>query len=178
MRTDLEPIDHFDQMNKVVEAMLKGTKPRQIAKQLDLRLMDVEKYISEWQELARNNRHIQDRAREALTATDQHYDMIISGLWNIVDEADINGDYKAKKDTYKTIADIEKQRIEMLQKSGLLDNQQMAEQVLEMERKQEVLVGILRKIKDEYPEIAGYLRKELSKVTGQAESTVVAIEPY
>jgi hypothetical protein len=63
----------------------------------------------------------------------------------------------------------------MLQKSGLLDNQQLADQILETERKQDLLIKILKEIANNHPEIASYLRRELSKVTGQAEGTVITV---
>jgi len=172
---ELETVDYYDQQNQVVEAMLKGQKPRQIAKDLNIRMIDVEKHQREWSELAKNNVHIQSRAREALSATDQHYDLIIKRLWDTVETADYNDDLKVKASTLKMIADIEQKRIEMLQKSGLLDNQQLAEQILETERKQELLIKILKEIANNHPEVARYLRKELSKVTGQAEGTVVSV---
>lgn len=173
MSSALEPVDYYEQQNTVVSMRLKGTQPRAIAKAMGLKLVEVEKHIDEWQNVAKNSKHIQERAGEALTATDQHYDLIISKLWETVEQAEMMDDLKVKNTSLKMIADIEKSRIEMLQKSGLLDNQQLADQVLEAERKQEILVKILRQLAQEYPEAAQYVRKELSKVTGQAESTVV-----
>jgi D-ribose pyranose/furanose isomerase RbsD len=157
--------------------MLKGTKPRAIAKDLGLRVVDVEKYISEWQGIARNNRHIQERAREALSATDQHYDMIISELWDVVAQAGLSDDLKVKSATLKMIADIEQKRIDMLQKSGLLDNQHLAEQVLAAEKEQEAIKNILREIGIKFPEAASYLREQLSKISNQVEGTVISVEP-
>jgi hypothetical protein len=177
MSKELDIVDYYDLQNRIVEAMLKGNSARQIAKQMDMRIVDVEKHIEEWQGYARNNKHIQDRAKEALSATDQHYDMIINRLWETVEQAEGNADLKVKNTSLKMIADIEQKRIEMLQKSGLLDNQELAEQVLEAERKQEILVKILRKLAQEHPEAAAFVRKELSKVTGEVEGTVVTIEP-
>lgn len=177
MSKELASIDHYDRLNKIVEEMLKGTKPRQIAKNMNLKLVEVEGYIQEWQGLARNNQHIQSRAREALSAADQHYDIIVNRMWETVEEAHQGSDLRVKASTLKSIADIEQKRIEMLQKSGLLDNQQLADQVLETERKQELLIKILRTVMNDYPEAAAYLRRELSKVTDQVESTVVQIEP-
>jgi hypothetical protein len=176
MSKELDTVDHYDQMNQVVSMMLKGSNPRQIAKSTGLKVIEVNKYIDEWQGYARNNKHIQDRAREALSATDQHYDMIINRLWETVETADYNDDLRTKASTLKMIADIEQKRIEMLQKSGLLDNQQLADEVIEVERKQELLVNILRKLANEHPASAKFVREELSKVTGIAESVVVTVE--
>lgn len=157
--------------------MLRGKAPRTIAKHLDMTLGEVNRYIEEWQLFARENRYIQDRAKDALVNTDKHYDMLIQQLWDVVESAEAIDDYKLKASTIKMLADIEKQRIEMLQKSGLLENQQLAEQVLETERKQEILFGILRELMDKYPEAAAFVRKELGKASGQVEGTVVSVRP-
>ena len=176
MSKELDIPEYYDKMNEVVSLMLKGTSNRQIAKIVNLKVYEVDKYIAEWQGYAKNNKHIQERAKEALSATDQHYDMIINRLWETVETADVSDDLRTKASTLKMIADIEQKRIEMLQKSGLLDNQQLADQVLEAERKQDILVGILRSLAENYPEAAAHVRSELSKVTGMAESTVVTVE--
>ena len=176
MSKELDRADHYDQVNNVVTRMLKGQNTRAIAKELNMRLVDVEHHIAEWQLVAKNNKHIQERASEALSATDQHYDMIISELWDSVEMSGSDGDIRTKNGALKMIADIERQRIEMLQKSGLLDNQQLADQVLEAERKQNVLVKILRELATKHPEAAAFVREELSKVTGQVEGTVITVE--
>lgn len=175
--TEIESLDHFRIRDQVVEQMLRGNAPRTIAKHLDMTLGQVEFYIAEWQTFARENKYIQDRAKDALINTDKHYDMLVQQLWSVVEAADATDDYKLKASTLKLIADIERQRIEMLQKSGLLENQQLAEQVLETERKQDILLGILRELMNNHPEIAAWLRKEISRVSGTAEGTVISVRP-
>ena len=174
--SELELVDHYEMMNEVVSRMLKGETPRSIAKELSLKQTQVQGYIAEWQDFARNSEHIADRARDALVATDQHYNMIINRLWETIEEAHSNGDLKVKASTLKTVADIEKSRIEMLQKSGLLDNQELAQQMIETEKKQEILVNILRTVASQYPEAAAYIRKELGRATNTAEGTVITVE--
>ena len=176
MITDLDLVDHYEVMNKVVERMLKGETPRSIGKELGLKQTEVNKYIAEWQDFARNSEHIADRARDAIVATDQHYNLIINRLWETVEEANANGDLKVKASTLKMVADIEQKRIEMLQKTGALDNQELAQQIVETERKQDILVGILRTVANEFPEAAAYIRKELGRVTNTAEGTVIKVE--
>jgi len=134
---------------------------------------EVDKYISEWQGYARNNQYIQDRAKDALMATDEHYNLIISGLWSVVSEAEIGGDLKTRASTLKTIADVEGKRIEMLQKSGVMENQQIADQIIDMERKHEVIINILRKVQEEYPQAADLIKREIAKITGEVVGEVV-----
>ena len=175
MATELEPVEHYEKMNKVITTMLKGTiNPYQIAREHNMKVVDVKAYIVEWQNYARNNTHIQDRARDAVMGADQHYAMILERLWETVEEADQTQNIRAKNTALKTVAEVERMRIDMLQKAGLLDDQHLAEQVIETERKQEILVNILREVANKHPEAASYIRKELGRVTGQVEGTIVA----
>ena len=48
---ELEVASKFDQMNKVVEEMLKGNNPTQISKQLGLQRAEVVSHIETWRAL-------------------------------------------------------------------------------------------------------------------------------
>jgi mannitol/fructose-specific phosphotransferase system IIA component (Ntr-type) len=67
------------------------------------------------------------------------------------------------------VLDIESRRIDMLQKAGLLENKELAEEMLEIERKQDVLVNILKDIASEHPEIRDEIMKRLSSVSKEKE---------
>jgi hypothetical protein len=69
--------------------------------------------------------------------------------------------------------DIEKTRIDMLQKAGLLENQELAEEMIEIEEKQSILVGILRDVASEYPEIRDKIMFRLSQVAKKGEVITV-----
>ena len=51
----------------------------------------------------------------------------------------------------KTIADLEAKRIDMLQRAGLLENQELAEQLIEQERKQELITKIIVEVVSKCP---------------------------
>jgi len=75
----------------------------------------------------------------------------------------------AKTQAIKLVVDIEKSRIEMLQKAGLLENKELAEEMVEIERRQEVLVGILRDIASEHPEVRDLIMHRLSSIAKEGE---------
>jgi hypothetical protein len=52
----------------------------------------------------------------------------------------------------------------MLQKAGLLDNKEIAEQIIEMERKHDILIKILKDIASSHPEIREEIMKRLSEI--------------
>jgi hypothetical protein len=116
-----------------------------------------------------NNSTVQERAREALSAADQHYAMLIKEAWKTIDEADQAGDLRTKATAIKLVSDIEGKRIEMLQKAGLLENNEMASMIAETEEKQEVLAGILRDVVADCEHCRVEVRKRLADYSGKPE---------
>ena len=165
----IELSDHFDRMNKVVEELLKGSNPTQISSLTGFKRSEVVEYIDEWKSVVRNDSASRDRAKEAVSGADQHYAMLIKEAWKTVDDADQQGQLNVKATALKLIADIETKRIAMLQQIGLLDNQEIADQIAETERKQDVLISILRDVAKDYPDIRREIMKRLSQITGVVE---------
>jgi uncharacterized protein YlaI len=134
----------------------------------------VMQYIDEFRTYAANNRHISDRAREALVGADKHYSMIIERGWETVDQADNAGELRTKAGALKMVADVEQKRMDMLQKAGVLDNTELAAQLAEAEEKQQELIAIL---KDLCPDCKSRVAMRLSRVSGEATTVLVTSEP-
>ena len=171
---ELEVAGKFDQMNKVVEELLKGSTPAAIARTLDLTRVQVDSHIQTWKELVQDNSAIKARAREALAGADEHYNMLIKEAWRTVEQADMQDALNVKAQSLKLIADIEAKRIDMLNKAGVLENNDMADQILESERKQEVLISILRDVTSSCEHCKWEVSRRLSEVTGQVEAVVIS----
>lgn len=173
MSTEDKLVEHLDQVNKVVEEYLKGSDPTQISKELDIPRQRVVGYINEWRQMASDNAAIRARAKEALVGADTHYNKLISKAYEVIDDATTTANLSAKTSAIKLVLDIEARRIDMLQKAGLLENKELAEEMIEIERKQEVLIGILRDIAAEYPQIRDEIMKRLSAVSKEREVITV-----
>jgi len=50
-----------------------------------------------------------------------------------------------------------------------LDNVELANQIAETERKQEILVGILKDVSAEYPQVRKEIMRRLAQITGVVE---------
>ena len=166
---EIELADHFDRMNKVVEELLRGNNPTQIATLTGLKRADVIGLIDEWKSVVHNDTSARERAKEAISGADQHYAMLIKEAWKTVEDADQAGQLSVKSGALKLIADIEGKRIGMLQEVGLLDNAELAGQIAESERKQEVLVRILKEVTASCPKCKMEVAKRLSQITGIVE---------
>jgi hypothetical protein len=173
---DIELADHFDRMNKVVEELLKGNTPTQIATVTGFKRAEVLEYIEEWKQVVRSDSGARERAKEAISGADQHYAMLIKEAWKTVEDADQAGQLNIKATALKLIADIEGKRIGMLQEVGLLDNAELATQLAETERKQDILVKILKEVTATCPKCKLEVAKRLSQITGIVEPVVIDTE--
>lgn len=168
--SELEPAVHFDRMNKVVQELLKGNSATQIATITGFSRKEVVEYVDEWKSVVHNDTNLRDRAREAISGADEHYAMLIKEAWKTVEDADTQGQLNVKAGALKLIADIETKRIAMLQSVGVLENTQIASQIAETERKQEILVGILKEVTASCPKCKMDVAKRLSQITGIVEA--------
>ena len=169
-------VNHLDQVNLVVAEYLKGNDPTIISKELDIPRQKVVSLINEWKVMASANDAIRARAKEALAGADAHYSKLISKSYEIIDEASMTNNLSAKTQAVKLVMDIESKRIDMLQKAGLLENKELAEEMVEIERRQEVLMGILRDIASEYPQVRDEIMRRLSNISKESEVITIVHE--
>jgi hypothetical protein len=170
---EIELADHYDRMNKVVEELLKGNNPTAIATLTGFKRAEVIELIDEWKSVVHNDNSSRERAKEAISGADQHYAMLIKEAWKTVEDADQSGQLNVKANALKLISDIETKRIGMLQQVGLLDNAELAGQIADTERKQDILVRILKEVTSTCPKCKMDVAKRLSQITGVVESVVI-----
>jgi hypothetical protein len=174
--TEQDLVNHLDQINLVVAEYLKGNDPTIISKELSIPRQKVVSLINEWKVMASANDAIRARAKEALAGADAHYSKLISKSYEIIDEASMTNNLSAKTQAIKLVMDIESKRIDMLQKAGLLENKELAEEMVEIERRQEVLMGILRDVASEYPQVRDEIMRRLSAIAKESEVITVVHE--
>jgi hypothetical protein len=168
-------VEHLDNVNKVVEKYLAGSDATQISKELAIPRQRVVGYIDEWRAMAADNAAIRARAKEALVGADTHYSKLISKAYEVIDDATTTANLGAKTAGIKLVMDLESKRIDMLQKAGLLENKELAEEMVEIEKNQEILVGILKDIAQEYPQIRDEIMRRLSNVAKEKEVITVVV---
>jgi hypothetical protein len=168
--SEIELADRWEKINKVVDLFLKGTtNPNQIAKITGFKRLDVQDYLNEWRSVIQSDRQIQMRAREALAGADKHYSMLIEEGWDVINQSGTQGDLSKKTAGIKLVADVQQKQIDMLQKAGLIEDTEMASQIMETERKQEVLVKILKEVVADCNHCKKEVFSRLEQVTGKAE---------
>lgn len=173
MQNEEQVSQHLEIVNRVVGEYLKGNDPTKISKELSIPRQKVVGYISEWKQVASASDAIRARAKEALAAADEHYSRLINKSYEVIDDATTNGDLRGKSGGIKLVMDLESKRIEMLQKAGLLENKELAEEMMEIERKQDILKQILMDIGAEHPEIRDKIMRRLSEIAKAGETITV-----
>ena len=176
MTTEDDLVKHLDQVNTVVSEYLKGNDPTKISKELAIPRTRVVELINEWKVMASANDAIRARAKEALASMDAHYGKLITKSYEVIDEASMTNNLGAKTQAIKLVMDIEAKRIDMLQKAGLLENKELAEEMMEIEKRQEDLVGILRDVATTNPEVRDLIMKRLSSVAKEGEVITIVHE--
>ena len=171
--TEVELVRHLDEVNRVVEEYLKGSDPTKIAKDLNLPRVRVVAHLDEWKTMVSDNSAIRARAKDALVSADAHYSKLIAKAYEVIEDATTTANLNAKTAGIKLVMDIESKRIDMLQKAGLLENKELAEEMLEIEKRQEVLVNILRDIASSHPEVRDIIMQRLSSIAKEGEVITV-----
>jgi hypothetical protein len=160
-------VQHLDEVNKVAAEYIKGNDASAIAKTLDIPRNRVLALLNDWREMIANNEAVRNRAREALAGADQHYNFLIRQAYEVIEDANTSSNLGAKTTAIKLIMDIEGKRIDMLQKAGLLENKELADQILETEKKQEILVKILKEVSGECSKCRNEVARRLAQIATQ-----------
>lgn len=171
-----ELIEHMEEVNRVASEYIKGFNESEISRELDIPRARVSSLLKEWKSMASNSEAVRARAREALSGADQHYSKLIKQSYEVIEEATLLGNLSAKTGAIKLILDIESKRIDMLQKAGLLENKELADQLIETERKQELLMKILIDVSGKCPTCKTKVVSRLAEVSGPSEEAVVIHE--
>lgn len=170
MSTDIVLAERWEKINKVVEVFLKGTtNPSAIARATGFKRTEVQEFLDEWRSVIQSDRQIQMRAREALAGADRHYSMLMEEGWDVINQAGAAADLARKTAGIKVVAEIQQKQMDMLQKAGVIEDTEIAQQIIETERKQEILVKILKEVVSDCDHCKREVFRRLEEVTGKAE---------
>lgn len=169
--TDLA--EHLDEVNRVASEYLKGKNETAISQELAIPRSRVVVLVKEWKQMASNSDAVRVRAREALSSADQHYSQLIKEAYDVLEDAKDQESLGSRLGAIKLVTDIEKSRIEMLQKAGLLENRELAEKMMETEAKQAAIMGIIKEV---VSDCAHCKPKVLARMAGIGKEPTVIYE--
>lgn len=157
--------EHLKRMDLVVTEHLKGSSPEEIVRHTGLTRTQVGALLKEWRTVASNSEAIKSRALQALSGADKHYDKLIKKAYSAMDDAEDVGALGQRIAAIKLIADMEAKRIDLLQKAGVLENDDVAKRLVETERKQKILVDILQSVVGKCDKCRPQVMTKLSQAT-------------
>ena len=171
--TELEPIDRYARMNDIVSLYIKGESVPKIMKKMGLRRVDVLEYLDEYKQIAINDPEVRARASETLHNFDMHTGEIIAELWGIVKTT---LDDKVKAGALKSLADIDKARVETLQKAGLYDDAALGDEMAKVQEQAEQIKQLLKQVVEQYPETRALILHGINKIFDQNEGVTIKDE--
>lgn len=130
----------------------------------------------EYKQFVRNDLWTANRSREIVGYMDEHFNSIIKGLYEVVDAADMNDDYKNKGNALKLIAEVEVKRTDTLQKAGVLSAQNVGDEVAAMNERQNQIMEILKDIAKKHPDVGREIAARIAELNGEVIATRVVSE--
>lgn len=174
--------EHLDVINQIASEYLKGKNETEISRELAIPRSRVATYLAEWKATASNSDAVRARAREALSGADAHYTKLIKQAYELIDDANAamavgdlshNQTYGHRATALKLVADWEAKRIDMLQKAGLLENQELSDKLIEQEKQQEAIMKIIKEVVGACPVCKP---KVLSRMAGLGKEPITIVE--
>jgi hypothetical protein len=163
----------YDEMHEVVTFHLEGRNPSWIAKTLNMRRSDVLEYIDDFKNIAKDDELLRARAQEVVREFDEQHNRIISKMWEVVRDAEDKNDLKIRHAAIKSLSDITAKRVEVIQKSGLLSDAALGDELAETQEKQDKLVAILREVTAKCDHCKFEVARRLQDITGKVEVITV-----
>lgn len=167
--------DAFKRIEEVAELRTSGLTEYAVAKKLGIKRTEVIELYDRWKDMLTEDSQARDMARDHLNVMVKHYDKLIQESYKILDDLNkMQFDEKVsaqKNITLKNISDYEARRVDALQKAGLLDANDLGEEMARMEEQKSILVDILQN--DLCPGCKGKIAQKLGLVTGRVEAIVV-----
>ncbi len=124
---------------------------------------------SQWEALLSNDRWAAHRSKLLIGAADEHYQSIINGLYEVIDDAEQQSpvDYKTKKEALREIANVEKMRIDFFQKAGIIGQQSLGDDLAKMHEEKERITEMLKRIAQKHPEFRKVIATEMEIMNGE-----------
>lgn len=167
----------MDLAERVGKLHLQGKNATQIARELDVPRKHINTALEDFRGLLRRNAEsavdVRERLMDIIFESDEAFRMVIEEAWTTVRQADNIGQLGPKVNALKLVESSTKNRAEMLQKSGVSQDNEIIDQINETEERQAVLIQLLKEIRTEFPEAAELITRRLNQIQSEVEAVVV-----
>lgn len=164
-RPDPRDAEWFKKQNAVVDDFLKGnTNYTDLARRHSVKRAEAIQMLDEWKDFVRSDKSFKEMGRERLHEMDRHFGLIIKGLWDNAEALDEDDKHDKAAGVRKIIAEVEHKRQDALQKAGMYDDGELADMVMETERKTQAIAEFLTKLAADEPHLKPRIIEALKKI--------------
>lgn len=159
----------------IIELWQQGHSPTQISKKTNVPRKEVQELINRFQVALRDDSESRDVARDLLNRMVNHYDRLIKESYDLFmelrDQPTTVQSARAMDGILNSIANFEKNRVDVVQKAGLIDAHDLGDEVARMEEEKAIILDILRNGLCEKcrPDVM----RKIGEMSGRAEVVVV-----
>jgi hypothetical protein len=168
--------ERMDLAEQAGRLYLQGKDAGMIARELGIQRKQANAALEDFRGLLRRNAEsaldVRDRLMDIIFESDEAFRMVIDEAWETSKAADLNGQLGTKVQALKLVESATKNRADMLQKSGVSQDNEIIDQLNEAEERQQVLIKLLKEIRDNHPEIAELIARRLSEIQQEVEVVV------
>lgn len=169
----IKETEDIDLMFEIGREFAKGVHYREIAEKYEIptrevtRLIDLYKKFIAWS--AKSGGSLTDKIGTVIAEVDEHYGLIVAEAWINKARAEDAGSVNGVNQSLKLIADVQKNRATLFQQMANDADAELMAQLEESNRRQEQIINILRRLKDQFPQAALFIRDELSRLDAEVE---------
>lgn len=177
----LSDSDFDEKQSKVMDLFTKSYTYHQIAKKLNMTQGEVKTYVDFWRDSTRGNQFLKDRVNDLINTLDDHYSKLIQKQYEVIDEVDeimssgveeklVAALLSQKTSAISKIADYESKRVDVLQRAGILEVNDIGDQLIEMEAKHAQIIRILQEVASEFPAVRMQIAAKLQELTNEPQA--------
>lgn len=165
----LDLVEQMELAEKIGELNLRGYTESQIARQLDMKRADVVFLLNGWRDMLRRESRtatqVKDLVMDILAEAKESWGLISQEAWHTVQQADDQGHLGHKISALKLLDSVNRNRNKAFADAGVGYDTELIEEMNETQRKQDILIDILKEVKDKWPEASQYIAKKLADAT-------------
>jgi len=173
-------VEQMDLAEEVGRMHLKGKNATEISRELGKPRKEINKALEDFRGLLRRNAEsavdVRQRLMDIIFESDEAFRMVIDEAWSTVKQADDAQALGQKVNALKLVESSTKNRADMLQKSGVSQDEELVDQLNEAEETHNTLIELLKEISSEHPEVAELISRRLSQIRRDGKIEVQAIE--
>lgn len=167
-------IEKLDLAETVGRLYLQGQTATQISRGIDAPRAHVVAALEDFKSLLRRESDsaidIRNRLVDIMFEADESFRMVIDEAWKTAQEAEAAGELKTKVTALKLVESSTKNRSDLVQRVGVGQDEDIIDQINDTEEKQQVLIELLREIREEHPEVAEIIATRLSRIQNNVEA--------